>query len=121
MILYLLLRMIFGKYYMKTKLLFGSLLASILLMMLPSISAVEYKAVEKAHEKRLIELLNQEDIVPEKCGMIRKIFRLILKLIFLPIRIIKRFLRILCKVFCLPFKIIDWIIDIITPFRDHCT
>ena len=105
---------------MKIKILFGSLLASILLMMLPSISAVEYKAVEKAHEKRLIELLNQEDIVPEKCGMIRKIFRLILKILFLPIKIIKIFLQLLCKVFCLSFKITGWIIDIITPFRNHC-
>jgi len=85
---------------MKKKLIIGSILAVFLLMMFPSISALEYKAVEKAQEEELMELLDMNDLDPKQLGIIRKIFRLIL------------------KIFKLPFIVFWWILDIITPFRD---
>ena len=51
---------------MKKNLIIGSLLAVFLLMMFPLISAMEYDAVEKAHEEQLMELLNVKDIDPEQ-------------------------------------------------------
>jgi hypothetical protein len=103
---------------MKKKLIIGSILAVFLLMMFPSISALEYKAVEKAQEEELMELLDMNDLDPKQLGIIRKIFRLILKIIAFPIIIIKIFLRLLIKIFKLPFIVFWWILDIITPFRD---
>lgn len=103
---------------MKKKLIIGSILAVFLLMMFPSISALEYKAIEKAQEEELMELLDMNDIDPKQLGIIRKILRLILKIIAFPIIIIKKFLRVLISIFKLPFRIFWWILDIITPFRD---
>ena len=106
---------------MKIKILFFSVLAVSLLMMVPSISAVEYDATVKANENSLVELLKESDVSPQKAGLIRWIFHLIMKLIIkvilLPLKIVKMFLRILWKLFRLPFKIFWWIIDIITPFK----
>ena len=100
---------------MKKKLIIGSILAVFLLMMFPSISAVEYKAVEKSQEEKLMKLLEENDIDPKQLGIIRKIFRLILKIIAFPIIIIKIFLRLLIKIFKLPFIVFWRILDIITP------
>jgi len=99
----------------KKKLIIGSILAVFLLMMFPSISALEYKAVEKAQEEELMELLDMNDLDPKQLGIIRKIFRLILKIIAFPIIIIKIFLRLLIKIFKLPFIVFWRILDIITP------
>ena len=101
---------------MKKKLIIGSILAVFLLMMFPSISALEYKAVEKAQEEELMELLDMNDLDPKQLGIIRKIFRLILKIIAFPIIIIKIFLRLLIRIFRLPFIVFWRILDIITPW-----
>ena len=103
---------------MKKKLIIGSILAVFLLMMFPSISALEYKAVEKAQEEELMKLLEASDLDPKQQGIIRKLWRLILKIIIFPIIMIKKFLRLIIKIFRLQFKIFWWILDIITPFRD---
>lgn len=100
---------------MKKKLIIGSILAVFLLVMFPSISALEYKAVEKAQEEELMELLDMNDLDPKQLGIIRKIFRLILKIIAFPIIMIKIFLRLLIRIFKLPFIVFWWILDIITP------
>ncbi len=100
----------------KKKLIIGSILAVFLLMMFPSISALEYKAVEKAQEEELMELLDMNDLDPKQLGIIRKIFRLILKIIAFPIIIIKIFLRLLIRIFRLPFIVFWRILDIITPW-----
>ena len=102
---------------MKKKLFIGSILAVFLLVMFPSISAVEYKAVEKAQEEKLMKLLKENNINPRQQGIIRKIFRIILKIITFPMIMIKKFLRLLIRIFKLPFRIFYWILDIITPFR----
>jgi len=101
---------------MKKKLIIGSILAVFLLVMFPSISALEYKAVEKAQEEELMELLDMNDLDPKQLGIIRKIFRLILKIIAFPIIIIKIFLRLLIRIFRLPFIVFWRILDIITPW-----
>lgn len=102
---------------MKKKLFIGTILAMFLLVMFPSISAVEYKAVEKAQEEKLMKLLEEKNIDPRQQGIIRKIFRLILKIITFPMIMIKKLLRLLIRIFKLPFRIFWWILDIITPFR----
>jgi hypothetical protein len=99
----------------KKKLIIGSILAVFLLMMFPSISALEYEAVEKAQEEELMELLDMNDLDPKQLGIIRKIFRLILKIIAFPIIMIKIFLRLLIRIFKLPFIVFWRILDIITP------
>ena len=103
---------------MKKKLIIGSILAVFLLMMFPSISALEYKAIEKAQEEELMKFLEVNDLDPKQQGIIKKLWRLILKIIAFPIIIIKIFLRLLIKIFRLPFIVFWWILDIITPFRD---
>jgi hypothetical protein len=103
---------------MKKKLIIGSILAVFLLMMFPSISALEYKAVEKAQEEELMKFLEVNDLDPKQHGIIKKLWRLILKIIAFPLIIIKIFLRLLIKIFRLPFKIFWCILDLITPFRD---
>ena len=102
----------------KKKLIIGSILAVFLLMMFPSISALEYKAVEKAQEEEIMKLLEANDIDPKQHCIIKKLLRLILKIITFPIRMIKKFLRLLIKLFKLPFIVFWWILDLITPFRD---
>jgi len=100
---------------MKKKLIIGSILAVFLLVMFPSISALEYKAVEKAQEEELMELLDMYDLDPKQLGIIRIIFRLLLKIIAFPLIIIKIFLRLIIKIFKLPFIVFWRILDIITP------
>ena len=102
---------------MKKKLIIGSILAVFLLMMFPSISALEYKEVEKAQKEELMKLLEASDLDPKQQGIIKKLWRLILKIITFPIRMIKKFLRLLIKLFKLPFIVFWRILDIITPFR----
>jgi len=103
---------------MKKKLIIGSVLAVFLLLMFPSISALEYKAVEKAQEEELMKLLKDTNLDLKHKGIIRRIFWLILRIITFPMRMIKRVLRLIIRIFRLPFKIFWWILDIITPFRD---
>ena len=73
---------------------------------------------EFGSREELMELLNVKDIDPEQQGIIRKIFRLILKIIKLPIRIIKKILRLLFRIATLPLRIFLFILEILTPFRD---
>jgi hypothetical protein len=47
---------------MRTKIIIGSLLAVLILMILPSIPAVEFDAVEKANESRLPNILKNADV-----------------------------------------------------------
>lgn len=107
---------------MKKKLIIGSLLAVSILMMFPSISALEYDAVEdaveKANEEYLLKLLEDKNIDPRRKGIIGKIFCLILKIITFPIRIIMKFLKCIFRIFTLPFRIFWFILEILTPFRD---
>jgi len=103
---------------MKKKLIIGSILAVFLLVMFPSISALEYNEVEKAQEELLIKLLEENNFDSKQQGIIKKLWRLILKIITFPMRMIKKFLRLLIKIFRLPFKIFWCILDLITPFRD---
>ena len=103
---------------MKKKLIIGSIIAVFLLVMFPSISALEYKAVEKAQEDEIMRLLEKNDIDPKQQGIIKKLLRLIIRIITFPMRMIKKFLRLVFRIFRLPFKIFWWILDIITPFRD---
>ncbi len=104
---------------MKKKLIIGSIIAVFLLVMFPSISALEYKEVEKAQEELLIKLLEENNLDPKQQGIIKKlwrlILRLILKIIILPLKIVKIFLRLLIKIFRLPFKIFWSILDLFTP------
>ena len=46
---------------MKRKILFGSLLACFLILMIPTISAVEYKTVEHANESTMVEIIENYD------------------------------------------------------------
>ena len=103
---------------MNKKLIFGSFFSMIILLLLPSVTSIEYNTSEKANEEYLMKLLEDNNIDPEQKGAIRKIIRLILKIITVPIRIIKRFLRFLCKIFTLPLRIFWCILEIITPFRN---
>ena len=48
---------------MRKKIIFGSLFAVFLIMMIPSISAIEYNTVEKANESRIIEKIQKMDII----------------------------------------------------------
>ena len=107
-----------GDKNMKNKLIIGSIIAIFLLMMFPSISALEYKAVEKAQEEEFLKLLGDNDLDPKQQGMVRKIFWLILKIITFPMRMIKKFLKIIFRIVTLPARIFWKIIDILTPFRD---
>jgi hypothetical protein len=47
---------------MRTKIIIGSLLAVLILMILPSIPAVEFDAVKKANESRLPNILKNADV-----------------------------------------------------------
>ena len=111
------------------KIVIVSILAIAIMAMLPSISALEYDATVKANEDYITELISDGSINPEKAGiiscMIKFIMRLIIKMILLPIKIIKKVIRLVLmvsvKLFCLPFKIFAWIIDLITPFMARMT
>ena len=130
---------------MKNKLIIGSILAVFLMVMVPSIPALEYNTVVKANEKYYINeikhmdseefrdfILNldisDEDLLnilhnkfkkPFFCKIIHKIFKFIIKLILLPIRIMLLPLTIICKIICFPFKLMCCLIKIILP-GGHC-
>jgi len=54
---------------MRKKIIFGSLFAVFLMLMIPSISAIEYTNVEEANELRIIEKLQKIDIIDLKDGI----------------------------------------------------
>lgn len=89
---------------MKTKIVIGSILAFCILMMLPSISAVEFNTVVEANKSKLVEKIQSADIeelkdilkdnlpLPSRIfGRIRTIIKLII--LFLILRLVTGLVR----------------------------
>ena len=130
---------------MKTKLIVGSLLAVFLMMMAPSIPAMEYQTMEKANEeyyvdyiqkmdeeefkdfilnldisdKELLEIIKDKIKNPTCCKILCRLIKILIKLLLLPIKLMLLPFKIICKIIRLPFKIIRCIIQIILPGKHH--
>ena len=132
---------------MNKKLIFGSLFSVIILLLLPSVTSIEYNTSEKANEeyivgyiqkmnieelketilnseisdKDIIEFINDKISNPAHRGIICKIFHLIKKLF----RLIINLLLLPLRLFLLPLKIILFPLKLICklicfPFKMAC-
>ena len=114
---------------MKKKIIIGSLLAVILMLLVPSIPAMEYQNVEYANEEYYINYIREMDEIKFKDLILNQknnddeILELLKERIKIPLflRIIYKIIKIILKLLLLPFKIIFLPIKIILlPFKIIC-
>ena len=121
---------------MNMKIIFGSLLAVFLLLMLPAVSSVEYDTTVKANEEYIIDYIRKMDAEELKEQIFnmdisdQELLEFIKDNVANPthhkpmhkiFHLIKKFLRLLIKILLLPLKIILLPLKIILiPFKILC-